>query len=119
MKRITLIIALIPFALLGQNKYIPATDKLAHMGAGYVLGTTVSLALRAKGMPVHKTIVWGIGTAMVAGIGKEIYDKKKGFLFDDGDAMSTIFGGLVGSATVAICWGDITFKQFKSKQVKL
>tara|TARA_R110000772_G_C13267938_1_gene435956 strand:- start:1015 stop:1362 length:348 start_codon:yes stop_codon:yes gene_type:complete len=110
--KITILALLLSLNLFGQVKF-PAVDKTAHFGVGYVLGTTVSLGLRAKGMPIHKTIVWGIGTSLVAGFAKEIYDKKRGYLFDDEDLMSTVFGGFIGSATVAICFGEIEFKQFK------
>jgi hypothetical protein len=112
-------IALISLNLNAQGKGAFAVDKVAHLGVGYISSSVVTSALRAKGMPIHYSVGLGWLTATALGIGKEIYDKKHGGVFDDEDLLSTSFGGLCGSLTVAICFGDVEIKPFKRYRTKL
>lgn len=65
-------------------------DKVLHIVAGVVIGFVVGL--------VHPAA--GIGAAIAAGLGKELYDMRDGGTgFDSADLICTGIGGIIGALT--------------------
>ncbi|MDD2300855.1 MAG: hypothetical protein PHU69_14625 [Fermentimonas sp.] len=68
-------------------------DKLYHLVAGFVISIVFGLI----------NPVLGLALAVIAGVGKEIYDKKiKKSVIDPLDAISTVLGGVLGTALAII-----------------
>ena len=88
-----LIILLISF-----NGYSQQVDKVAHFGVGYVASATTS-ALMSKQTP-WKNIAIGIGSSVVLGTAKELYDYNKKGVFNYKDLGATVLGGVLGSVTI-------------------
>lgn len=61
-------------------------DKVYHLLAGLVIGFLGGL--------LHPFV--GLGLALAAGVGKEVYDKKRGTV-EVRDAVATFAGGIVGA----------------------
>jgi hypothetical protein len=74
-------------------------DKQAHFFSGYVLGISGALAASHSISPLLSAI-FGLGGAVVAGIGKEIYAKQhpESHTADIYDLLATSLGGLFGTA---------------------
>ena len=62
-------------------------DKVYHLVAGLVIGFLGGL--------LHPLV--GLGLAVAAGVGKEVYDKQAGGTVEVMDAVATFGGGLVGA----------------------
>jgi hypothetical protein len=73
-------------------------DKVAHFGVGYVLGATSS-ALTNKQKPIVNISI-GVGTGLVVGTCKELYDKSKGGQFNYKDLGATVLGSVLGTITI-------------------
>jgi len=69
-----LLFFLIPF--LSQSQIQP--DKVKHFVAGTVISYTSSFVSYKLGASKKQAIFIGFGTAILAGLGKEIYDKTTG-----------------------------------------
>lgn len=64
-------------------------DKLLHIGAGLALGFAFGMLRPAA----------GVGVAILAGLGKELYDMRDGGTgFDVNDLFATVAGGILGAA---------------------
>lgn len=77
------------------------TDKVMHFGAGALISATTT-AITYK-LTDNKTasMLCGFGMATLAGIGKEVYDKKTGKgVADINDAIWTSIGGGIGVTIV-------------------
>lgn len=74
-------------------------DKQAHFYGGYCLALSAALAA-SNSLPHLMSAVFGISGAVVAGIGKEIYDKQhpEAHMADIFDLLATSLGGLFGAA---------------------
>lgn len=79
----------------GQNSNnFFSTDKLLHMGAGHAIGSTTTFA--ADQMGSKRPELWGIGSVLVIGVGKEIYDKYSGNgKSETMDVLATLSGGVM------------------------
>jgi len=76
-------------------------DKQLHIGYTYIISSaTTSYVLKKTGNK-RKAILIGIGTGMAIGIGKEIYDARKGSA-EKGDLIADIIGSTFGSIVVTI-----------------
>lgn len=80
------------FLLLSFSSY-SQTDKLLHFSAGYGISTVVT------GVTNKHAVWYGIGSSVVIGAGKEIYDIKNGVV-DGMDFVATVVGGVVGSYVI-------------------
>ena len=67
-------------------------DKKLHLIAGFLIGSLFCFFFGAK---------ISIGAAIIAGVGKEIYDSFGFGTVDTWDAVATIVGGVVGAFGVA------------------
>lgn len=68
-------------------------DKIYHLVAGFVISLVFGLI----------NPVLGLVLAVIAGVGKEIYDKKiKKSVIDPLDAIATVLGGVLGTALAII-----------------
>lgn len=83
----TLLILLLSFNIHSQ------TDKLLHFSAGYGTSTIVT------GVANKHAVWYGIGSSVIIGAGKEIYDIKHGTV-DGMDFVATVIGGVVGSYVI-------------------
>ena len=88
-----LIILLISF-----QGYSQQVDKVAHFGVGYIATATTS-ALMSKQTP-WKNLAIGIGSSVVLGTAKELYDYNKKGVFNYKDLGATVLGGVLGSVTI-------------------
>ena len=84
--------------LISFNGYSQQVDKVAHFGVGYVASATTS-ALMSKQTP-WKNIAIGIGSSVVLGTAKELYDYNKKGVFNYKDLGATVLGGVLGSVTI-------------------
>lgn len=76
-------------------------DKTLHLLAGAVIAVPVYLAAKAEGRRFPE--LWAVGASLLAGILKELHDRKEpGNRFDAGDALATVAGGVV--INFAIRW---------------
>lgn len=83
------------------------TDHKLHFGAGAVISgatyTTVYLATKNK----KKAFWYSFGTAVTAGLAKELYDSgQKHNKFDTSEWAATALGGLTVSVTINLFVGD-------------
>ncbi len=99
----------VPASLLAVKEIPQYKDKYRHFFAGYLVGASASgvysLYIRDKDVkhPVLKSILVGIGSSLVVGMGKELYDKVSGKGTPDlNDAWATGLGGIGGSVTINI-----------------
>lgn len=82
-----------------QTKFVWGTDKRDHFLTGFAGGFTASVAVRWGGHPHGISIITGIGTGLVAGVSKEIYDYNHpaNHTADIWDASFTILGATCGA----------------------
>ena len=73
-------------------------DTLLHLSAGFVI-TTLGTALSATWLGRYALLI-GIALAMLIGIGKEWYDKRKGGPFDTKDLWADFMGALIAAVAV-------------------
>lgn len=76
-------------------------DKILHAVAGALIGivTSATGALLAGYLPGVAT---GSCLAVVAGVGKELYDRKRGGTVDSMDAVATGVAGVIGAVLGAL-----------------
>lgn len=89
------------------------TDKVAHFGVGYITGVASSsiILTHTKGKNEwFKSVGIGIGTGIVIGTGKELYDEWKYNGFDFKDLGVTVLGSALGSVSI-----KITITQYKKR----
>ena len=94
MKRLTVILTaiLLTSAISAQVDY----DKKLHAGAGVVIGTWGTLAGNSLDLKPGGSALFGIASATVAGLGKELWDEIEYGGFDVKDFGATMIGGAVG-----------------------
>jgi len=99
MKKITLILTaiLLTGAMSGQIAY----DKKLHIGAGTVVGVWGTFAGNSLELTPEQSALFGIGSVVVAGVGKELWDvsyRLWGYndRFDVKDIGATLIGGVIG-----------------------
>jgi hypothetical protein len=81
------------------EKQLFATDKVMHMGVGYFVGSTGTFI--ADQMNAKNPEFWGLGSVVIVGVGKEVYDYVSGRGTPERvDAFVTIVSGMIGSATI-------------------
>lgn len=73
-------------------------DKQLHIGCGAIISATTIEGMHLLHVKKKTAIFVGIGTGILAGIAKEIYDKR----FDRGDCLATSIGSIIGSITFVI-----------------
>ena len=81
-------------------QFIPQ-DKLLHMGGSYVISSGISAVIYNKTNNEKKALVYGLTTAIAAGLAKEIYDRKHGNP-DIKDMVANSVGATLGIITIRI-----------------
>jgi len=76
-------------------------DKLLHMGGSYVISSGVAAVVYDRTNDKKKALASGLITAMVVGLGKEIYDRKHGDP-DINDMIANSVGASLGVITIRI-----------------
>jgi len=95
---------LIALLLCGQM-YSQQVDKFAHLGVGYIAGATTSattLIFSNGKNETLKSLSVGIGSGVILGTAKEIYDFKSYGVFNWKDLGATVLGSALGSITIKI-----------------
>lgn len=101
MKHLVLIIAAI--LLTGMVSGQIAYDKKLHVGAGAVAGIWGTFAGNSLELTPEKAALFGVGSALVAGVGKELWDYSWRIFgdtsarFDPADLGATVIGGVIGA----------------------
>ena len=80
-------------------------DKINHFACGYIIGFTVSGITDNYCKNKYMSMLSGIVISSLAGLGKEMYDRKNGGKFDNMDMKTTIVGGIAGSITIRLILG--------------
>lgn len=81
------------------------TDRLAHAWAGMLLSLcTLSVCEQAGWGGYGVRVAVGLGTAIVAGIAKELFDRSQGEDFDWADFLYTFSGGFVQTGFLLTVW---------------
>jgi hypothetical protein len=91
--KLTIIALLITVSLQAQID----VDKKYHAGAGMVIGTWGTFAGNSMNWKPEKAALFGVATAVTAGIGKELWDKIDYGRFDVKDVGATAIGGVIGA----------------------
>jgi hypothetical protein len=89
---------LIIFLFLSLSCNGQQVDKVAHFGVGYVIGATSS-AVTNKQKPIVNISI-GIGTGLVVGTAKELYDYRVKGQFNYKDLGATVLGSALGTITI-------------------
>lgn len=75
-------------------------DKQLHFGVGLAISTITNVTIYSVKKDRKKAFWVGVGMSILAGVGKEIYDKKQGKKFDVADIGYTVAGGVISSLTI-------------------
>ena len=81
------------------------TDKVAHFGVGYIFSSIATGIVIKNSHNQHewvKSLTVGIGTSILAGTAKELYDLYDYGRFDWEDLGATVIGGIGGTISVKI-----------------
>ena len=89
---------IILFLLISFNGVSQQVDNVAHFGVGYVLGATSS-ALTNKQKPIVNISI-GVGTGIIVGTAKELYDYRVKGQFNYKDLGATVLGSALGIITI-------------------
>ena len=102
---IILIIAFFAFSNNCNAQFVSDDDKL-HIGAGALISGATYTYVYTKTKNKKKAFWMSLGTSVLAGLSKEIYDStKKGNKFDTGELIATTAGGFTASITLEIFVG--------------
>ena len=104
--KLTIIALLIAASLQAQIPY----DKKLHAGAGVVVGTWGTFAGNSLNWKPEKAALFGLTSAAVAGIGKELWDEIEYGGWDWKDLGATMIGGTIGTGL-----SYVALKVFKKK----
>ena len=91
-------------AILSISLWLPAIaggiapDKAKHFVAGAVISLVTGETAGALKLPHPR--LWAFGAAVLAGVAKEVYDRRRGGRFDPNDLAATALGGAVVTFTV-------------------
>jgi len=85
------------------------SDKISHFMAGGVITSSTYISLNRYNISVPKKIGISIGMGLLAGVGKEVWDKQRGGKFDGKDILATSLGSI--SVTIPIGIGNLKPKQ--------
>lgn len=78
-------------------------DKVLHFGTGAVIGSTAYFIAYDITKSKNKAFMASIGSSLLAGLAKELYDSRKGGTgFDNNDLLATGLGGLTIGITINI-----------------
>ena len=95
-----LLMFLLPY--ISNAQFISSDDKL-HLGAGAVISSGAYLIVYSKTKDKKKAFWYSLGTSVLAGLAKEVYDSTKvGNKFDTGELVATSIGGFTASITFDI-----------------
>ena len=95
-----LLLFLIPY--ISSAQFISSDDKL-HIGAGALISSGTYLIVYSKTKNKKKAFWYSLGTSVLAGLAKEVYDSTKvGNKFDTGELVATSLGGFAASITFDI-----------------
>ena len=76
-------------------------DKLWHAGIGFGISAVVYTSVKARTGNKKKALLFGMLTASVAGLTKELFDEgRDNNSFDATDALGTTVGGALGGLTM-------------------
>ena len=73
MKKLLLIVLLT--ISLSSKAFISQTDKQLHMASSFVLTTTFKNIYKHNGFTEKEATIYSIGSSLLVGLGKEIYDE--------------------------------------------
>ena len=76
-------------------------DKLLHAGGCYVISSSVAALVYNKTNDKKKSLIYGFGVSVLAGVAKEVYDIKCGDP-DVKDIAADIVGASLGIITIRI-----------------
>lgn len=102
------VIALITLAAFAQ---VP-TDKKYHAGAGIIIGSWGTFVGNSLDLKPEYSALFGLGSAAVAGLGKELWDEIDYGGWDWKDFGATMIGGAIGAGLTYT-----GLKIFKKKRV--
>lgn len=76
-------------------------DKVLHFGAGAVVGGVAYAVTYDVTKNKTKAVLASIGSSLLIGLGKELYDSRKGGTgFDNADLLATGLGGFTAGITI-------------------
>lgn len=91
---------LLPFLLLPMTVFAQM-DKVQHFAAGQTISAITSLACKEIGLNKRESILIGFTAGCLAGVAKEVYDRKHGTVSYK-DAVWTAIGSGAASITLTI-----------------
>lgn len=103
MKTIIIILILL-FSVKTSAQFLSPDDKL-HLGAGALISGTTYTVVYSATKDKKKAFWYSLGSAVLAGIGKELIDVSEKERFDTGEVVATATGGLLVSTTINLFTG--------------
>jgi len=96
-KSILALILILSLANTEEVSFLKQEDKQKHIGYTFALGAAGSMIAEEYGVTPIESFFWGLGTALAAGLAKEVYDSRDGGSgFNGNDMMANALGGALG-----------------------
>lgn len=96
MKKLILLLLLIPTISFSQLKYTPKNDYQLHFGAGFVIGGAIGVYHKDPKIALISTVTTGAGVGLL----KEVHDMTHGYNFSGRDFLFTTLGGVASGAII-------------------
>lgn len=106
MKLIFIFFTLLLFGLTMSHAQLSTDDQKKHFAAGAVISGATYTIVYIKTKNKKKAFWYSLGTSVVAGFAKELYDSQKfDTELDTGEVFATALGGLTVSTTLSLFVG--------------
>ena len=104
MKRV--ILSLLAVCTIGNtseyDNFFQQEDKKAHIAVSIMVGAIGNLLAVKNGANKEQAFWIGLGTALVIGLGKELYDEHSYGGFSTADMVADGIGGVIGTGSVTL-----------------
>lgn len=102
MKKLILAFMLLTGSIVAGDSFFQQDDKQLHIGAGAGIALlSAPIYHNELGLTTTQAYWAGVATALLVGVGKELYDSRKGGTgFDTQDILATGLGGMGGASIV-------------------
>jgi len=108
MKKIAITLLIGLTSIVGMSQKIQS-DKISHFMAGGLITSSTYIGLNRFKLKETNKIFISVGMGLLAGVGKEVWDKQRGGKFDGKDILATGLGSI--SVTIPIGIGNLKPKQ--------
>ena len=93
--------ARVPAVTAGDTPMVAHFDKVQHFAMSYAVASFSYAAARAFGVDGDVALYSSAGAVSVAGLGKELYDRRRGSAFSLTDLVADALGGIAAYAVLS------------------